>query len=617
MLYFFPVVYIPPCKCGELVLVRNFRLFEKKRGHRRTGSRLFANMGEAVFFAVMLVVGIVGIVLGIVWLIVPEWRANHDFAETTCTVEDRRIVEPPGRKGLYRPEIQIKYTVNQTFLLYTYDIHHFDDIRRAPLLSREEALAKINRFAVGETCACWYDPGDPSIAVVVRGYQWWIWPALVVPASFVAIGAAGLVYAALYWGKSAERRAAAVRKLPAAELFDLPPPADPRFPYIPDCSEITSSPGTRLAYRLPLAQSPGWTLFGLLAAAIIWNAAVSVFIIMAARSVLRGSPDWLMMLFILPFLGVGAALVAVFARQLRRTARIGPTLLEVSDHPLLPGGKYRVFLSQTGNLTLKTIEIWLICEEEAVFRQGTNARTETREVVRQAVYSAADAVIQPSEAMETECELPIPASAMHSFRANHNQLQWKLVVRSKVADWPPLQRTFPVVVHPCAIDGARGGKAMNGPEVLIRLDDNGRAYLPGDCLSGEYRIEGIDEDNLEAVEVSVLWRTEGKGDEDLAVHEFWRKDAGAGRPLGPQWAGGETADPARPDRFSTTLPRSPLSYDGQIVKIHWCVRVRVMFKRGRDLVADKVFRLGNVPPAKPAAVEPAVAKKNDGIEEFS
>ncbi len=33
-----------------------------------------------------------------------------------------------------------------------------------------------------------------------------------------------------------------------------------------------------------------------------------------------------MMLFILPFLGVGAALVAVFARQLRRTARIGPTL---------------------------------------------------------------------------------------------------------------------------------------------------------------------------------------------------------------------------------------------------------------------------------------------------
>ena len=178
---------------------------------------------------------------------------------------------------------------------------------------------------------------------------------------------------------------------------------------------------------------------------------------------------------------------------------------------------------------MKTIEIWLICEEEAVFRQGTNARTETREVVRQAVYSAADAVIQPSEAMETECELPIPASAMHSFRANHNQLQWKLVVRSEgsrlaaaSADISRCRASVPQST------GVRGGKAMNEPEVLIRLDDNGRAYLPGDCLSGEYRIEGIDEDNLEAVEVSVLWHTEGKGDEDLAVHEFWRKDAGRG-----------------------------------------------------------------------------------------
>ena len=46
------------------------------------------------------------------WLIVPEWRANHDFVETTCTIIDRRIVEVQGKKGtLYRPEIQIKIRV--------------------------------------------------------------------------------------------------------------------------------------------------------------------------------------------------------------------------------------------------------------------------------------------------------------------------------------------------------------------------------------------------------------------------------------------------------------------------------------------------------------------------
>jgi hypothetical protein len=148
---------------------------------------------------------------------------------------------------------------------------------------------------------------------------------------------------------------------------------------------------------------------------------------------------------------------------------------------------------------------------------------------------------------------------------------------------------------------------MSEPEVFIRLDDNGRAYAPGDCLSGEYRIEGLESGNLQAVEVSVLWHSEGKGDEDLAVHEFWRKDAD----------GGELGDPRRPNRFSTSLPQSPLSYDGQIVKIRWCIRVRVIFKRGRDLLAEKVFRLGSVPPARPAATasgvvgEPFVQSRNE------
>jgi hypothetical protein len=133
---------------------------------------------------------------------------------------------------------------------------------------------------------------------------------------------------------------------------------------------------------------------------------------------------------------------------------------------------------------------------------------------------------------------------------------------------------------------------MNEQDVFIRLDDEGRAYLPGTTLSGEYCIDALEGQNVKAVEVSVLWYSEGKGDEDLAVHEFWRKDA----------EGGELGNLRRPNRFSTTLPQSPLSYDGQIVKIRWCVRIRVIFQRGRDLVAQKLFRLGSVPPPRPLAV---------------
>ena len=53
--------------------------------------------------------------------------------------------------------------------------------------------------------------------------------------------------------------------------------------------------------------------------------------------------------------------------------------------------------------------------------------------------------------------------------------------------------------------------------------------------------------------------------------------------------------------FATDLPASPLSYEGVIVKIRWCVRVRLFFGGGRDFVSEHVFDVGGIPPAQRAA----------------
>jgi hypothetical protein len=136
---------------------------------------------------------------------------------------------------------------------------------------------------------------------------------------------------------------------------------------------------------------------------------------------------------------------------------------------------------------------------------------------------------------------------------------------------------------------------MNGPLVRIRFDGNGRAYRPGETLSGEYRIESVPAEEIKAVEVSVLWYTEGKGDEDLMVHAFWRNS--------PE--GDDGLDLHRPGRFSTVLPKSPLSYRGVLVKIRWCVRVRVFLTRGREVMGELAFRLGEVPTVhSPAPTDP-------------
>ncbi len=126
---------------------------------------------------------------------------------------------------------------------------------------------------------------------------------------------------------------------------------------------------------------------------------------------------------------------------------------------------------------------------------------------------------------------------------------------------------------------------MNDSSVVIRFDGNGRVYQPGQVLSGEYRLEAIAPGAVKAIEVSVLWYSEGKGDEDMAVHEFWRYSI----------EDGDWIDPIRPARFDTTLPNSPLSYNGAIVNIRWCVRVRVFLHRGKDVVGQKAFQLGDVP----------------------
>ena len=147
---------------------------------------------------------------------------------------------------------------------------------------------------------------------------------------------------------------------------------------------------------------------------------------------------------------------------------------------------------------------------------------------------------------------------------------------------------------------------MTDGSVRILLDGNRRVYHPGDILAGEYQVESLRWIQPTAVEVSVLWHTEGQGEEDLAVHHFERIDT-----LQQQGI-----DFRRPRRFSTRLPASPLTYQGVIVKICWCVRVRVFLPRGKELVGEISFQLGTLPAARLArSAAPAQQPSAETAEE--
>ena len=123
---------------------------------------------------------------------------------------------------------------------------------------------------------------------------------------------------------------------------------------------------------------------------------------------------------------------------------------------------------------------------------------------------------------------------------------------------------------------------MDSPRLTLTLDQEGEAFFPGETLSGSYSITSIDPAFVRAVELSVLWQTEGKGDENLGVHYFWRREPRAG------------VDDIATGAWSTVLPATPLSYHGVLFRIYWLVRLRV-FVRGKDFSEEQGFQLGSLP----------------------
>ena len=50
--------------------------------------------------------------------------------------------------------------------------------------------------------------------------------------------------------------------------------------------------------------------------------------------------------------------------------------------------------------------------------------------------------------LELRATIEIPAHAMHSFKSEHNEIRWKLVIVARRAGWPDLYRSFPLIVLP-------------------------------------------------------------------------------------------------------------------------------------------------------------------------
>ncbi|MEM6780216.1 MAG: hypothetical protein AAF670_21365 [Planctomycetota bacterium] len=220
------------------------------------------------------------------------------------------------------------------------------------------------------------------------------------------------------------------------------------LPTVPRRGSHAESPGERLQHRLESVSTGRWNLFGTVSLALIWNSVCLILLAVVVSGWMADRNRPILAMLLIPFFGIAWWSLRTFLRQVRQIVGVGPTLVEISEHPLEPGGRYEVYIAQMGRMKLQSLTITLVCEEESFFRQGTDVRAERHIAFSLELWSGKSIRVDPRRPWEQQLLLEVPANAMHSFSATHNSVRWRLTVNGESRPWPSFCRSFPLLVYP-------------------------------------------------------------------------------------------------------------------------------------------------------------------------
>lgn len=208
-------------------------------------------------------------------------------------------------------------------------------------------------------------------------------------------------------------------------------------------SDSTVMPHTFPGGRVVLepAMSPARRLIIMTVFMVFWNGIVSVFVGVLLREWGRGNIEWVLALFLTPFVLIGLLLLfgtvhgflALFNPRPRLT--IGSRQLELGDTSDLDW----VFSGATRRI--KKLRIYLEGREEATYTRGTDTSTDKNVFATIEIASKPNA--EPGRAM-----VQVPRDTMHSFTSNHNKVVWEIHVKGEIGYWSDVDEAFEIEVLP-------------------------------------------------------------------------------------------------------------------------------------------------------------------------
>ena len=292
---------------------------------------------------------------------------------------------------------------------------------------------QVAQHPPGSTTVCFVDPDDPTRAVLERGLSLGYLLGLL-PLIFVVAGGAVAGH-----GLSRRRRhATAVSAAPAGVAEQtaavLPVAA-------PTVGPVVLKPATG-----PVMKALGMTFM-----ALFWNGIVSIFVYQAVEGFRSGSPDWVLAVFMVPFVLVGLLLIGLVVKFALAVFNPRPQLTVSSPSPRL-GQALQVQWQFNGSVRrLQRLRITLQGREEATYRRGTDTRTDTEVFSEITVLDTRDQMQMRRGSTLVE----IPDDTMHSFDADNNVVAWAFEIDGEIARWPDVDERFEIAVRPALLEEPR------------------------------------------------------------------------------------------------------------------------------------------------------------------
>lgn len=391
-----------------------------------------------LFFAIF---GLAGAGFGIFGAGLPALQVlgARDWPAVTCEILESEVHTSSTSDGTsYSARIRFAYDVDGQ--RYESDRYKFSKFSSN---DRGASQAVVDAHPVGATVNCYVDPGDPSSAVIERGFtDEWVLGLISLP--FLLIGVIGCFFTVR--SMRADKRAEAGTSRPLRERTtrrDGRPRGERHDMDVAKASDSTiamrEDPDGDGGLELE-SGSRRWTkTIVVLVFTLFWCG--MTFGLLVPEALGEGI---VLKLFAVPFALVGLLMVGVtiyqFLSHFVPRPRIG-----LHDRRLEPGGTMEVSWRFRGSVgSISKMKITLEMRELCTYGAGTNIHTDEKTVLTLPVSE-----LEGRSRMERgDGTVEIPAGAMPSFEAHSNAIRWVLAVNGEIPRFPDLKEEYLLWVHP-------------------------------------------------------------------------------------------------------------------------------------------------------------------------